>query len=162
MMLSWIFWVFEVIAVGLLCVNIAILKRHVFRVMMWPSFPHQMPSEILFFISSVIGEMLTAVELKGIHMNEVILSQVFHLEWELKRIMARQISYFTTFCLQQHDFQSGTELLPMAATVAMGGRWKESDVHRSLFLVCGIKMEKCDENCHLHIKNVWIEICYIQ
>ncbi len=78
-----------------------------------------MPSEILLFISTVIGEMLPAVELKGIQMNEVILSQVFHLEWELKRIMAHQMSYFTTFCLQRHEFQSGTELLSMAATVAM-------------------------------------------
>lgn len=48
-------------------------------------------------------------------MNEVIWSQVFHLGWQLKRIMARDMSYFTAFCLQQHDFQSGSELLPVAA-----------------------------------------------
>lgn len=58
--------------------------------------------------------MLTAVELKGTQMNEVILNQVLHLEWESKRIMAHQISYFTTFCLRRHDFQSDAELLPMA------------------------------------------------
>lgn len=78
-----------------------------------------MPPEILLFISSVRGEMLTAVHLKGTQMNEVILSQVFHLEWESKRIMAHRMSYFTTLCLQRHDFQSGTELLLMATTVAM-------------------------------------------
>lgn len=85
-------------------------------------FPSLMPSEILLFISTVIGETLPAVELKRTLMNEVILSQVFHLEWESKRIMARQMSYFTTFCLQRHEFQSGTELLPMAATVALEER----------------------------------------
>lgn len=76
---------------------------------------------ILLSITNVKGEMLTAVELKGIQMNEGILSQVPHSEWELKRIMTHQMSYFSAFCLQQHDFQSRTELLPMEASVAMGG-----------------------------------------
>ena len=42
----------------------------------------------LLFRSTVMGKMMPAVELNRVQMNEVILNQVFHLEWESKRMMA--------------------------------------------------------------------------
>lgn len=48
----------------LLCVNIVVLNRRLSEVVMRPFSPLWVPSENLFFISTVIGETLPAVELK--------------------------------------------------------------------------------------------------
>lgn len=43
-----------------------------------------LPSPNALFIPSVMGEILPAVELKRVQMNEVILNQVFHFKRESK------------------------------------------------------------------------------